>query len=773
MTVRFLPALLAFALVFGPVDRVTDLASPQSAMAADSASAEISQLEVGFGGHYKVGSWTPLAVTIDKVREPVRARLIVEVPDPDGNMTELPSAEFDLEAGGPHRISTWFRTGRLEGEIRVRLVTDEAVLATRRVRAQAGGTVGPAVTQSVAIFATLGQPAGFPDDAAGKNSFSEALHRDFRVGALKSPAELPESETAYEGLNALIIAAGARSADGQLLLQQLSPAQNAALRDWVRLGGHLVLAIGADVEEYQKTLPAEWIPVPLEGISQLRRLDGLERFAGVRAQILFDGTVPAAKLGTVNGNVLAQGIDGPLLVQVPLGFGRVTLLAVDIDRPPLTEWEGLDEVLASVLDETISSARATRRTQSTQLSHLGVTDLFSQMYYAQEEFPSVYRISIWGVMGLIALYVVLIGPLDYLLVHRVLKRPEITWYTFPALVLLAVGLSIWGAQRANGGKLQMNQLDVIDVDVESQLLRGRSWLTLYSPETRRYQATIHPQTPQWGGSQAATIDTRPLVTWSAVPEDAIGGLYRPGGVQLSQRKYRYEVEGSAFENLPISIWSTKTVTGHWQHAQEGLLEVDLSSPGVGRLSGTLRSRLPVPLEDCVLAFGNRVYFPTQRRRGGERVSSLAPFSTWEVGRMGEQRELRGYLTKVYTKTIEHQNKPGSDILMQQTPYDPLSQDRTEIVQMMTFHQAAGGESYTGLHHDLLRNFDLSRQLRLGRAVLFARIDSAAAKAMIDKEHLEPDARYAFVRFLLPVKQIAAGELRVLPNPEDYTRQQAE
>src|SRR5690606_23006471 len=103
------------------------------------------------------------------------------------------------------------------------------------------------------------------------------------------------------------------------------------------------------------------------GQSQLRALDGLERFAGVRAQIRFDGTVPSSRLGETGSNVLAQGIDGPLLVRAPYGFGQVTFLTVDIDRPPLAGWEGLDEVLTGVLQGS-NETRQRARPQSTQLA---------------------------------------------------------------------------------------------------------------------------------------------------------------------------------------------------------------------------------------------------------------------------------------------------------------------------------------------------------------------------------------------------------------------
>ena len=52
--------------------------------------------------------------------------------------------------------------------------------------------------------------------------------------------------------------------------------------------------------------------------------------------------VPTAALDAARGHVLvrARG-DVPLVVRAPFGFGRVTVVGIDVDRPPLSEWPPL------------------------------------------------------------------------------------------------------------------------------------------------------------------------------------------------------------------------------------------------------------------------------------------------------------------------------------------------------------------------------------------------------------------------------------------------
>ena len=50
----------------------------------------IERVEVGFVGYYKVGRWAPVTVHVTTNR-PVRAELVIEARDPDGNLITLAS----------------------------------------------------------------------------------------------------------------------------------------------------------------------------------------------------------------------------------------------------------------------------------------------------------------------------------------------------------------------------------------------------------------------------------------------------------------------------------------------------------------------------------------------------------------------------------------------------------------------------------------------------------------------------------------------------------
>ena len=64
----------------------------------------------------------------------------------------------------------------------------------------------------------------------------------------------------------------------------------------------------------------------------------------------------------------------------------------------------------------------------------------------------------------IFLYILLIGPGDYFFLKKVLKRMELTWITFPTIVVTVSLLAYYAAYLFKGNDLLVNQVDVVDVD---------------------------------------------------------------------------------------------------------------------------------------------------------------------------------------------------------------------------------------------------------------------------------------------------------------------
>ena len=93
----------------------------------------------------------------------------------------------------------------------------------------------------------------------------------------------------------------------------------------------------------------------------------------------------------------------------------------------------------------------------------------------------------------IFLYILLIGPGDYLFLKKVLKRMELTWITFPTIVVTVSLLAYYAAYRLKGNDLLVNKVDVVDVDQAGGPGRGAGrWLSLFSPQNRDYNIGLVP-----------------------------------------------------------------------------------------------------------------------------------------------------------------------------------------------------------------------------------------------------------------------------------------
>lgn len=756
------------------------------AWAAVPAGCEVKSVAVGFAGRFQVGSWTPATVQITNTgTTPVTARLVIVAPDADGQLVRTAGANHELAPGRLHTLQARFISGRANGEIVARVESADGLINEKRFRPndRADSALKPGLRQNTPFWGLAGIPPAAFDQAISKlpteGGREEAgLRTDELAPELipLKPEDLPDDAGSLASIDVLMLAAMSKTDDKQpgTFLSKLTPQQQQAIRDWVEIrGGHLLLAAGSHLTEFQQSGLGKWLQLPLEAETTLRQLDGLESFSPHVSPLNIPDTVPALRLGRVEGNVIARSLDGPLLVQAPYGFGRVTFLALDLDQPPLATWEGFGHMLRKAVIPERDHVRELR-VQGAQLAKSSVNDLSSQLFAALEVFPGIARPSLWTVMGLLGIYILVIGPIDYFIVHRWLQRPHWTWFTLLIWVGLGSVLLVALSNRLNGTQLRSTQLEVVDFDETSHRLRGQSWLTLYSPQTTRTSVELTSVVADWLEAGVAA-PTSPSVSWVAPAENRVGGLYREGGTQFSVREYRTseapdKQPAAGYSDVPLQVWSTTRFSGEWSASSSKLVESKLISSELGRLAGSIEHHLPGPLTDCLLAYANRVYMPVARRSQSGGQAELRPNFVWEIGagQPVEQRELRGFLTQVFLKQVQRdETKAGNpEVRDLQTPYDPSRRDINYIIRMLTFHQASGGRDYTGLQHDVLGNSDLSNHLRLGRAILFGRLQQRSAEWKVGGQSLDDNQPQTFVRIVLPVDRAKAEQARPIEKPDE-------
>jgi hypothetical protein len=394
------------------------------------------------------------------------------------------------------------------------------------------------------------------------------------------------------------------------------------LVDWVERGGHLVVAVGANWQIVKDSVLAPILPGLPNGQVRVPSLEALDNFAGSNKQITPPGSAPVmvTKLEEVKergGAVLSSATSNlPLVVRGTYGFGRVTLITLDVDQKPFSDWPDRSLFWVRALD--LKRARADQTAQGPAIGAgrfypYGVSDLSTQLRAALEQFPGVKLIPFGWVAFFIFLYILLIGPGDYFFLKKVLKRMELTWITFPTIVLTVSLIAYYAAYVLKGNDLLVNKVDLVDIDQNSGIARGNTWMSLFSPQNRDYNIKAIPlpldkdtsASPENPGDEPVRppAGTDVVMSWFSVPEPQFGGMGSSSRrFSFSGSGYGYQPVGSveSLEDVRIPIWSTKCITATWFGPVAPLVESSLKPLGSDRLAGTITNKQSVPLEDAFL-----------------------------------------------------------------------------------------------------------------------------------------------------------------------------
>src|SRR5262249_13950136 len=152
-------------------------------------------------------------------------------------------------------------------------------------------------------------------------------------------------------------------------------------------------------------------------------------------------------------------------------------------------------------------------------------DLAGTLFDTMQSFPKVSNISFGWVWLFIFVYIIVVGPLDYFFLKKVVKRLELTWITFPSVVLVVSVVSYFTAYALKGNDLLINKADLVDIDLEGKMGYGQTWFCLFSPRIQHYTIGLEPAAPTWV-REPDKEDKTVLVGWMGRPDDTYGGFGR-------------------------------------------------------------------------------------------------------------------------------------------------------------------------------------------------------------------------------------------------------
>ncbi|HEX3601630.1 MAG TPA: hypothetical protein VHU84_15870, partial [Lacipirellulaceae bacterium] len=453
--------------------------------------------------------------------------LHIDVAAVDSDGVATIASELLSQSSGSNDVRTvtvYTQVGRGASPIRISLFDGDAELDSISLDPNAAANSKlnvapiPATTDLIAVLSA--SPANIGDAFANRGLSGSQTGR--RLIELNKVTALPTEWYGYDAVNVLIIPVG----DGQLCKDLAADKSRfAALNRWLQLGGRLVILCGG--QNAQAIIGANGpltslIPGRFAGIVPLRETGPLEHYASASA--ITGASIEVPRLTDVDGNIDAYA-EGratrlPLIVRSPRGFGEITFVGVEFDRPPLVDWSGRTAFLHALLHPYLIDAIPTDSTQKLVTS--GFNDLSGALRQRLgQNFTLVVPIGFPVVAGLAVAYLMFLGPVDYLLVHRWVRRPLVAWVTLPIMIggftAAAIAISNWSKGVVAP---RLNRLELIDVDTIAKKARGTLWTALYSPDAQQFDLSVTPSAKAVDPSSAAEV----LFSWWGLPGLGIGGM---------------------------------------------------------------------------------------------------------------------------------------------------------------------------------------------------------------------------------------------------------
>lgn len=666
---------------------------------ASTQAEESGRLEVtaGFGGRWRVGSWTPLVVSALEGGLAPGREVRVWAEDDDGQLVRSPAA-VAVRVGDRVEARLSVRFGRPSGRYRIEVAGPDGTATASESR-----LVDPIASTDHVIVAYGDLPP-----VARAARLVDRERRSTTVVLVDTP---PHAATAarrsFDAVDAIVISGSAAV--------RLPPDVREGIDAWVRDGGSLVFVCGASAAEVAAIgAPASaWLPGAFEKIVRLKRLGPIEAFAragGLVDRVPPDGVSVPRLAGPTSGVVLVSAVEAggmPVVSRFARGLGTVTWLGIDLDAEPLRGWAGCDTLLAAALGGRSRGGLDQRPTEGSAMP-----DMAGQLHAALDTYPAaataadratdartVAPVPFEVIAGLGLLYVLCLYPLDWWFVSKQ-GRPWIAWITLPILAI-AFTAAAWGLTgRWGGGREALARTaDLIDVDAGSGFIRGTSWLAVRSPVNDKLEVVAEAATgTACAGREAA-------VTWWGVAGRGFGGLDAAvPHPSLAAADYSYGDSLAVLDDVPVAAAASRLFEADWSGcADMPVLSSSLAVTSQATLAGGVVHHLPFVMENCRLLHAGWLY----------DVGTLRPGDRYDTATGRGPRSLASALTR---RAAAKDREPGNS-------WDPTGTDVARIIEVAGFHGAAGGTAYTGLDPGRLGRLDLSPLLAVDRAVLVGVVEA--------------------------------------------------
>ncbi|GAA4424036.1 hypothetical protein [Bremerella cremea] len=738
-------ALCCLLVAYSPA-QADDADKPASAAPVETGywvanEHELADLnvELGIAGHFKLGSWTEVRLSVAAEPFAEDPTLAVIALDSDGVPTEV-IAPAPQRTGDQLNYRIPVKIGRRSSNLQIEFISGEGSSQKTTIREVPISQLATPILASDNIFLQFGPDFGLRDAV---QRYASQLSGATTIVPVTRFEELPDQWYMLEGIDQIFWIANDPN-----ITTAITPSQFAAIDMWLKQGGNMTLSVGTGAEELiaaDKPLAA-FVPGTFRSRYDLRSSTEMEAMVnGVsRVDRPVEKPLPISIIENPRGKVRIQEgsrqLSYPLWIQNANGFGMVNFFAFDLSAEPMAKWPGREPLLKLLLDSVSDRLEESKVNMQggTSVAHYGYTDIAGQLRLALDQFPGVRNVSFFLVGAIIVVYLALIGPGDYFFLRRFGLRMEWTWVTFPALILLAC-VGIWSmATWSKGTSLKLNQVNILDIDLESKLVRSTTWFHLFSPASKRYELNLAP-------TSVPSSDWNQLVSWQGLAGSGLGGMSARRSISTVPTPYDIDFQTDAgntqvsLDGLPIQVWSSKTLAARGWGKLNPVEYEPLQERESQLVEGVITNPTDMDLTDCYLFHGRWAFFIARLPAGG--TARIVP------GQAVQNTE------KVLKRRRVQESTDGGE------NWDRQSTDVPRIMELIMFHSAAGGRSYTNLSNRVQGYVDLSSHIEGDRAVLVGKVETPPIDVQIDGQTVDPSESqsWSYVRIVVPVQKRSSSE----------------
>lgn len=547
-------------------------------------------VQAGFNGYALIGCWIPVKVSL--ANDGPDAKVDVKLPVLMENSTIEYVYRVTLARGAKKEIVLAEPVSQMISAVTVELASDGKSLG----KARAPLNTSAMTDVFVGVLAN--------DPSTGRYLGAVTLPMgNFRVTPVSlSTTDIPTNSVFLDTFQALII--------NDFAANNLEPAQWRALENWVSAGGALFVAGGPSWSKTFGGLPESLRPGQISGVVHAAGLPALESYAGKK---LGAGSAPAllARLSPAKGSdILIGSADLPVVTRRTVGSGSLFFVAFDLNLEPFAGWSG-----STVLWEKLLGQTGMRQGATGMKGGYGyrIPKRQNQIAWAVRNIDAAQLPPAAAIGGIILLYVLALGPANYLVLKK-LDRRHLTWITVPAIAVVFAAI-VWAlAFKDKGRDLIATSISVVRMAPGSTVARVDTYGSLFAPSRSTFRVNMKGD---------------PVV--SSLP-------YSDGGYQDPQRVVTRVTRGAdtSVDLLDMNMWTIRGFLAEQDADIGGTITGELRTQG-DHVVGVVRNQTPYDLSDCVVLVGTSYQRIESISAGGQaQVDFQIAASSGYVGSLPSQ-----------------------------------------------------------------------------------------------------------------------------------------